>query len=77
MSICVKFFATLREQQGTAEVELAASGVASVRDVWALATSGRSLPANLLCARNQAFCKLDTPVTDGDEIAFFPPVSGG
>jgi molybdopterin synthase sulfur carrier subunit len=31
----------------------------------------------LMCARNQAMCSLQTPLSDGDEIAFFPPVTGG
>lgn len=31
----------------------------------------------LMCARNQEMCALDAPLTDGDEIAFFPPVTGG
>ncbi|MDR2308629.1 MAG: MoaD/ThiS family protein [Paucimonas sp.] len=33
--------------------------------------------ANLLCARNQDLCGLDEPLEDGDDIAFFPPVTGG
>ncbi|KTC23280.1 molybdenum cofactor biosynthesis protein MoaD [Pseudomonas putida] len=32
---------------------------------------------NLMCARNQELCRLDEPVADGDEVAFFPPVTGG
>lgn len=32
---------------------------------------------NLMCARNQELCNLDEPLEDGDEIAFFPPVTGG
>ncbi|MBV6286481.1 MoaD/ThiS family protein [Pseudomonas aegrilactucae] len=32
---------------------------------------------NLMCARNQDLCKLAEPVADGDEVAFFPPVTGG
>ncbi|MBF8781826.1 MoaD/ThiS family protein [Pseudomonas fulva] len=32
---------------------------------------------NLMCARNQELCRLDEPVEEGDEIAFFPPVTGG
>ncbi len=32
---------------------------------------------NLMCARNQELCYLDEPLADGDEIAFFPPVTGG
>tara|TARA_Y100000815_G_scaffold227372_1_gene215927 strand:+ start:879 stop:1127 length:249 start_codon:yes stop_codon:yes gene_type:complete len=31
----------------------------------------------LMCARNQELCDLATPVADGDEVAFFPPVTGG
>lgn len=31
----------------------------------------------LMCARNQEMCSLQTPLADGDEIAFFPPVTGG
>lgn len=31
----------------------------------------------VMCARNQEMCGLDTPLADGDEIAFFPPVTGG
>ena len=32
---------------------------------------------NLMCARNQEICGLDEALCDGDEIAFFPPVTGG
>ncbi|WP_153773205.1 MoaD/ThiS family protein [Pseudomonas sp. MNR3A] len=32
---------------------------------------------NLMCARNEELCRLDEPVEDGDELAFFPPVTGG
>ncbi|MGE7992101.1 MoaD/ThiS family protein [Pseudomonas sp. NPDC089554] len=32
---------------------------------------------NLMCARNEELCKLDEPVEEGDEVAFFPPVTGG
>lgn len=32
---------------------------------------------NLMCARNEELCRLDEPVEDGDEVAFFPPVTGG
>ncbi|PBP41236.1 molybdopterin converting factor subunit 1 [Pseudomonas syringae] len=32
---------------------------------------------NLMCARNQELCKPTEPLVDGDEVAFFPPVTGG
>jgi molybdopterin synthase sulfur carrier subunit len=32
---------------------------------------------NLMCARNQELCRLSEPLLDGDEVAFFPTVTGG
>ncbi|MBM7060027.1 MoaD/ThiS family protein [Pseudomonas sp. UL073] len=32
---------------------------------------------NLMCARNQELCSLDEALADGDEVAFFPTVTGG
>jgi len=32
---------------------------------------------NLMCALNQELCQTDQPIEDFDEIAFFPPVTGG
>ncbi|WP_339510897.1 MoaD/ThiS family protein [Pseudomonas sp. RL_15y_Pfl2_60] len=32
---------------------------------------------NLMCARNQELCSLDEAVAEGDEVAFFPTVTGG
>lgn len=32
---------------------------------------------NLMCARNQELCSLDEPLAEGDEVAFFPTVTGG
>ena len=31
----------------------------------------------VLCALNQEMARLDAPLKDGDEIGFFPPVTGG
>jgi molybdopterin synthase sulfur carrier subunit len=42
-------------------------------DIW-VQTLGQS---NLMCARNHELCSLDEPLCDGDDIAFFPPVTGG
>ena len=33
--------------------------------------------ASLMCARNEELCDLDEPVLAGDDVAFFPPVTGG
>lgn len=48
----------------------------TVADVWR-ALSERPPPANLLCARNLEYADFAEVVDDGDEVAFFPPVTGG
>jgi molybdopterin synthase sulfur carrier subunit len=35
------------------------------------------MPANTLAAVNMEYVDLAGPVRDGDEVAFFPPVTGG
>lgn len=77
MSIQVKFFASLREQLGMDGVSIDASVTRQVGDVWQAATRSATLPANTLCAINMQYAKLDDAVHDGDEVAFFPPVTGG
>ncbi len=77
MSINVRFFASLREQIGIGNVELASQPDITVTNVWNLATEGASIPANTLVAINQEYVSFATPVMDGDEVAFFPPVTGG
>lgn len=75
MSIQVKFFASLREKLGQPDIELAKASTAL--DAWNQATQNHPVPDNLLVAINLDYAKLDTPVQDGDEVAFFPPVTGG
>ena len=81
----ILYFAWLRERTGVAEERVAAPE--SVRDVGSLVEwlSQRS-PGHaaaftnrgtVRCAVNQEFAALDTPVAAGDEVAFFPPVTGG
>lgn len=82
MSVRIQYFAGLREALGVGgeEVELPA-GVATVgalRD-W-LAGQGRdalSTAKNLRCAVNQQMAGFGVAVRSGDEVAFFPPVTGG
>ncbi|MDR0805754.1 MAG: molybdopterin synthase sulfur carrier subunit [Enterobacteriaceae bacterium] len=80
--IDVVFFAQVREQVGTDRLEISAeySTVEELRqalcahgDKWALALNS----GTLLMAVNQTLVMPDHPIIDGDEIAFFPPVTGG
>lgn len=77
MTIKVRFFASLREQVGCAEREVSAQGLHTVSAVWALASDDLALPSNTLAAVNMEYVGFDATVSDGDEVAFFPPVTGG
>ncbi|HID82464.1 MAG TPA: molybdopterin converting factor subunit 1 [Chromatiales bacterium] len=76
MSITIKYFASLREQMGKAEQTLSADGVTTVADVVGK-LADTDLPENTLVAVNQEYANDATQVKAGDEVAFFPPVTGG
>ncbi len=75
MSITVKFFASLREQVGVGEVTID-TPAANARALWSQATD-MPLDPHVRVAINQSYADVDTDVADGDEVAFFPPVTGG
>jgi molybdopterin synthase sulfur carrier subunit len=77
MSIKVRYFASLGERVGRSEGNLEFTQTMTVRDVWQLDTLGKPIPDNLLAAVNMEYAGLDVQVQDGDEVAFFPPVTGG
>ncbi len=83
MKIRLRYFAQLREALGVAEEEFEtqATDVASLRlaliergGVYAEALATRQA---IRCALNQQLCAPGTPLTEGAEVAFFPPVTGG
>ncbi len=83
--IRILWFAWLRQRVGVAEEEL--SLPAEVTDVGGLIAWLSSIdpkhaaaldrPALVRCAINQVFAKLTDTVRAGDEVALFPPVTGG
>lgn len=75
--INVKFFASLREHVGQSEAEVSESKVSTVIEVWNSATNNMSLPDNTLMAVNMDYVDASHAVKAGDEVAFFPPVTGG
>ena len=77
MQLKVKFFASLAEQTGLTETTVEAQDMTTVEDVWMRATHQLPLPDNTLCAINMTHAQFTDAVSDGDEIAFFPPVTGG
>lgn len=82
MRVRVKYFAALREAIGRAEEQVdlprEALTVAELRSHLEASGAGAlGELRNLRAAVNQAMAQPDTPVADGDEVAFFPPVTGG
>lgn len=84
MTVRILYFAALRERLDRAEERLdlppgvATAGalrahLAGRGGAWEALTSVR----NLRVAVNQRMGGADTPLADGDEVAFFPPVTGG
>ena len=78
MPVTVKYFAALRELVGETEqhIQLAASACKAA-ELWRQLNPGISLPDNTLVAINQNYASLEDTLRDGDELAFFPPVTGG
>jgi molybdopterin synthase sulfur carrier subunit len=80
--ITVLYFAWIKERAGTGEesVELpdGVCDVAGLMEMLGARHAGAFDPAaQVRAAVNQVFARPDTPVRAGDEVAFFPPVTGG
>ncbi|PKM46688.1 MAG: molybdopterin synthase sulfur carrier subunit [Gammaproteobacteria bacterium HGW-Gammaproteobacteria-1] len=77
MTVAVKFFASLKEQLGCDGATVEIGEVATAADVWLQASGGKAMPGNVLVAINMEYSGQNATVHDGDEVAFFPPVTGG
>nr|WP_243846286.1 molybdopterin converting factor subunit 1 [Rhizomicrobium palustre] len=79
------YFAAVRQALGKGEEKRALpQDVRTVRELIAhLANLGPAYasvfgdPTHLKTAVNQTYASLDTSVVENDEVAFFPPVTGG
>ena len=80
MSIKVLYFASLREDIGRASdliEDTGQTGALTIAQLWIKATGRNTVPDELLVALNQEYTDIQASVKDGDEVAFFPPVTGG
>ena len=64
------------ERMGRVGEEIDAAGISSVTDVWQRVSS-EPMPTNILVAINLEYASPGSAVQAGDEVAFFPPVTGG
>jgi molybdopterin synthase sulfur carrier subunit len=77
MSIKVKYFGSLKQWVGRSEDELNFSVRISVNEAWQQVNADKPLPVNTLSSVNFDYVDTDYMLNDGDELAFFPPVTGG
>ncbi len=81
MRVTVRLFARLRDLAGAGELVRDVPAPATVRTVWqglvgeipALVEYERTMSV----AVNADYSRMSAPVSEGDEVAFLPPVSGG
>ena len=77
----VRLFARLRDLAGSGEMVREVPGPATVHSVWRDLVN--EMPGlsdyekTMSVAVNADYSRMSTPVQDGDEVAFLPPVSGG
>jgi molybdopterin converting factor subunit 1 len=81
LKVLVKFFASHREYSGESELELELSDDATVAtlvsDLFERFPKLKKLKDETIISVNKNYADDSTKLNDGDEVAFFPPVSGG
>jgi molybdopterin converting factor small subunit len=80
VNVRVLLFASYAERLGLETVRVALPALATVADVLEHVRSlpgGERIPPKPLCAVNLSHAALDTPLSEGDEVALLPPLAGG
>jgi molybdopterin converting factor subunit 1 len=81
MFVTIRLFARLREIAGSPELQRELPPGATIEAAWDLLA--REYPAlsahkpSVSCAVNEEYARFSTTLSEGDEVAFLPPVSGG
>lgn len=77
MHVTVKAFAHLRDRFGIDETGVELDPQACVQDAWRAATGEDAMPKHVFAAVNLEYAQPGDRLHEGDEVAFFPPVTGG
>jgi molybdopterin converting factor subunit 1 len=81
MRVRVRLFASLREAMGKGEIEIDLPPAATAEQAWQrLVETSPAIGARrqgLLASINRRYAPFDSPLAEGDEVVFIPPVSGG
>ena len=81
MRVTVRLFARLRDIAGSGDLSREVPAGATVGDIWrGLVTEFPEMApyeSSISSAVNADYAKMAAALSDGDEVAFLPPVSGG
>ena len=77
MKVQVKYFANIKDLMGKDTEDIKAMNSITVGELWLNLTKDMDIQIKVLYAVNQVYVSKDYKLNDGDEIAFFPPVTGG
>jgi len=75
MTIHVKFFASLKDKLKIDDTTIERAKTAG--EAWDITTHNTERPDNVLVAINLEYAQFEDAIKAGDEVAFFPPVTGG
>ena len=76
----ILYFASLKENLNTDHDEInvvSPVSISSIKKQLIEKYGEKHFPDNILCAVNHEMVNENTKVCEGDEVAFFPPVTGG
>ena len=76
----ILYFASLKENLNTADDEInvvSPVSISSIKKQLIEKYGEQHFPENILCAVNHEMANESTKVCESDEVAFFPPVTGG
>lgn len=80
VNVRVLLFASYAERLGLETLRVTLPALATVADALEHVRSlpgGERIPPKPLCAVNLSHAALDTPLSEGDEVALLPPLAGG
>ena len=76
MKITARFLASRRERTGHASVAIESTAVSTGSD-GVVSAQGEEPGEEVVVAKNKADAEFEDKACDGDEVAFFPPITGG
>ena len=78
MQVSVRFFASLRELIGSPSLSMNVEEKTTVNQLWESILSERRIKfEGVMMTVNHEYVKADHLLKSGDEVGFFPPVTGG